>query len=124
MRKIMIKWTLVACILFLGIVVCAQTSSNPIGMWIYSCPDAPDEYATGKVEFKQQDGKLMLLITVNQADGSQITEVTKKDNVYTCRLSSEYFDITITLSPDGENLKGTILSDQMEVPITMKPAKK
>ena len=112
-----------ACMLLFCIVAQAQTSSNPVGMWTYNCPEAPYEYSTGKAEFKLQDGKLMLVMIMGGTQGAPI-EVTKKDNDYVCNFSIEYFDITIVLKPDGDNLRGTIASDSWELTMTMTPEKK
>ena len=112
-----------ACMLLFCIVAQAQTSSNPVGMWTYNCPEAPYEYSTGKAEFKLQDDKLMLVMFVGGTQGQPVA-VTKTDDGYLCRFSIDYFDITIILKPDGENLKGTISSDDWELAMTMKPEKK
>ena len=114
---------LVACMLLLGYVVQAQTSSNPIGKWDYSVPEAPYEYSKGKAEFKMQDGKMVMVITINDYVGNPM-EVTKKENSYVCKMSGDNFSMTITLNPDGNNLKGIISSDQRDVGITMTPEKK
>ena len=111
-----------ACMFLFCIVIQAQTSSNPVGKWTYSCPEAPYEYSTGKAEFKLQDGKLMLVMVVGGNQGAPI-EVTKRENDYVCRFSIENYGITIILKPDGDNLKGTIASDGWELAISMKPEK-
>ena len=122
MRNRMIKWMLAACMLLLCMVGQAQTSSNPVGIWDFDIPNAPAEYATGKVEFKNQDGKLMMFfVGMDQGTGF---EVTKKENQYTCKMSFDYFDMTFVLNPDGDNLKGVIFSDQWEMDIIMTPEKK
>jgi len=122
MKKKMIQGMLVACMLLIGFIVQAQTSGNPVGKWDYSCPEAPYEYSKGKAEFKMQDSKLMLVMTINSQTG-QPMEVVKKDTAYVCVVSNDYFSMTITLKPDGDNLKGVITSDQWEIGITMTPEK-
>jgi hypothetical protein len=119
----MIKGMIVAVLLFCGFVVQAQTSSNPVGKWDYTIPEAPYEYSKGKAEFKMQDNKLMMTLILDQNTGTPF-EVTKKDNSYICRMSFEGFIMTFTLNPDGDNLKGIISSDQWDVSITMTPEKK
>ena len=99
----------------------AQTSSNPVGIWDFDIPGAPAEYATGKIEFKNQDGKLMMFFVGMQGTGF---EVTKKETQYTCKMSFDYFEMTFVLNPDGNNLKGVIFSDQWEMDIRMTPEKK
>ena len=123
MKKRMVKGVLVACMLLIGFAGMAQTSSNPVGKWDYSVPEAPAEYATGKAEFAMKDGKLMLTMTMNGQAGQPV-EAVKKDNGYICTFETEYFSMTITLNPDGNNLKGYISSDQFDVAITMTPEKK
>ena len=123
MNKRMIKGMMVACMLLIGFMVQAQTSTNPIGKWDYSVPDAPYEYSKGKAEFKMQNNKMVMVMTINDYVGDPM-EVTKKDNAYVCQFVGDNFSMTITLKPDGNNLKGTIGSDQFEVSITMTPEKK
>ena len=122
MKKKMIKGMLAACMLLLGFIVQAQTSSNPIGKWDYSVPDAPPDYSRGKMEFKMQDDKLVATMIMGDYVGSPM-EVTKKENSYVCQFSVEGYSMRITLNPDGDNLKGFISSDQWDVTITMTPAK-
>ena len=122
MKMKMMKGMLAVSMFLLCMVGQAQTSSNPVGIWDFNIPNAPSEYATGKVEFKNQDGKLlMFFVGMDQATGF---EVTKKDNQYTCKMSFDYFDMTFVLNPDGNNLKGVIFSDQWEMDIIMTPEKK
>ena len=124
MKKKIMHGLLVACMLLIGFVGMAQTSSNPVGKWDYTVPEAPAEYATGKAEFMMQDGKLVFMMIVNGQQTGQPIEVQKNDNTYVCEMSNEYFSMKITLSPDGDNLKGVISSDQWQMGITMTPEKK
>ena len=121
MKKRIVKVILTACMLLFYMSVQAQTSSNPVGIWDFNIPNAPAEYATGKVEFKNQDDKLMMFFVGIQGRGF---EVTKKENQYTCKMSFDYFEITFVLNPDGNNLKGTVSSDQWDMEIKMTPEKK
>ena len=122
MKKRIIKGMLAAYMLLLCMVGQAQTSSNPVGIWDFNIPNAPAEYSTGKVEFKNQDGKLrMFFVGMSQGSGF---DVTKKDNQYTCKMSFDNFEMTFVLNPDGTNLKGIIYSDQWEMDIRMTPQKK
>jgi len=123
MNTRMIKGMLVACMLLIGCMVQAQTSANPIGKWDFSVPDAPYEYSKGKAEFKMQDNKMVVVMTINNNSGDPM-EITKKDNAYVCQVSVDGFSMTINLKPDGDNLKGTISSNQFEIGITMTPEKK
>jgi len=122
MEKSFFKQLLVAFMLLIGTVGFAQTSGNPIGIWDFNVPDAPSEYASGKIEFKNQDDKLMLFfVGTNQARGF---EVTKRENQYICRISANNLNMSIVLNPDGNNLKGTIGSGQWEMAIILTPEKK
>ena len=116
------KVSFLACFLLICAFGWAQTSSNPIGIWNFDLPDAPAEYATGKIEFKNEDGKLMLL-NVGAPQGSGF-EVTKKDGKYICNISIQGFDLTYILEPDGDNLKGIVSTDYGDLPIFLKPDKK
>jgi len=122
MENRLFKGLVVVCFLLIGSAVLAQTSKNPVGVWDFSVPDAPTEYATGKIEFKNQDGKLLLFfVGNNQTRGF---EVTRRENQLVCRVSQDGFVMTLTLNPDGDNLKGTVDVDQWKMAISMKPAKK
>ena len=125
MKNTIFKGILAACMLLFCIVGRAQTVSDPVGVWDYSIPEAPYEYSTGKAEFKKVDDKLTMTLK-SSADSRVIPlEVTVKEKKeYVCKFKSDNFSMTITLKPDGENLKGTIASDQWEVSITLKPEKK
>ena len=124
MKNIFSKGLFAACFLLICSLGWAQTSSNPVGVWNYELPDAPGEYATGKVEFKNQDGKLMMVMFFNGAPQGNGYEVTKKDNKYICNVAIENFDMTFTLEPDGDNLKGMLSTDYGDLAIFLKPEKK
>ena len=122
MKKNVIKGMMGACMLLLGFIVQTQTSSNPVGKWDYSIPEAPYEYSKGKAEFKMQENKLVVVMTINQSVGNTL-EVTKKENAYLFGFTIEGYSISFTLNPDGDNLKGIVSSDEWDVTITMTPAK-
>jgi len=124
MKKRIIQGMLVVCMLLIGFAGRAQTSSNPVGKWDFSIPEAPPEYSTGKAEFTMQDGKLVFSMLVNGQSAGQPIEVKKNDNTYVCEMANEYFSMKITLNPDGDNLKGMISSDQFAMGISMTPEKK
>jgi len=124
MKKRIIQGMLVACMLLIGFVAMAQTSSNPVGKWDTTFPEAPAEYSKGQAEFKMQDGKLMYIAYMDGQPIGQPVEAVKKDNGYVCKMESEFGTITITFTPDGNNLKGTLGSDQFSMNFTMTPAKK
>jgi hypothetical protein len=102
----------------------AQTPSDPVGVWVYSIPEAPYEYSTGKAEFKKVDGKLTMTLAAGENPAIPLEVTVKENNEYVCKFSSTEFSMTITLKPDGETLKGYVTSDMWEVSITMKPDKK
>jgi hypothetical protein len=124
MEKTFCKVIFTACTLLFCLVVRAQTPSDPVGAWTYSIPEAPYEYSTGKAEFKKVDGKLTMTMTSGDYPAIPLEVTVKENNVYVCKFSSTEFAMTITLKPDGDNLKGTVGSDQWEVSITLKPDKK
>ena len=124
MKKRIIQGMLVACMLLIGFAGMAQTSSNPVGKWDYTVPEAPAEYGTGKAEFSMKDGKLMYQMIVNGQTAGQPIEVKKVENSYVIEISNDYFYMKITLNPDGDNLKGLVSSDQWEMGISLKPEKK
>jgi len=123
MKQIIINVILAVCILMPAAVVKAQTPANPVGKWNYLIPDAPPEYGSGKVEFKRVDGKLTMtmLSSGNPEIPLEVTE--KENNEYVCTFSSDQFDMTLHLKPDGENLSGVLEVAGYEASITMKPDK-
>ena len=123
MKKRIMKGMLVACMLFIGFAGIAQTSSNPIGKWDYSIPEAPAEYGIGKAEFKMQDDKLVFLMTINGQTLGQPVEVKKTDNTYSIEISNDYLYLSIFLDPDGDNLKGVLTYEQWDLDILMTPEK-
>ena len=124
MKKRIIQGMLVVCMLLIGFIGMAQTSSNPVGKWDYNVPEAPYEYSTGKAEFKMQDGKLMFGMIVNGQTAGRSVEAKKEGDKYICEISNDSFYMKITLSPDGDNLKGLVSSDQWEMGIILTPEKK
>jgi len=124
MERTIFKLMMTACILLFCIAGRAQTASDPVGVWVYSIPEAPYEYSTGKAEFKKVDGKLTMTMTSGDYPAIPLEVTVKENKEYVCKFSSPEFAMTITLKPDGDNLKGFVASDQWEVAITMKPDKK
>ena len=123
MKKRIMKGMLVACMLLIGLIGMAQTSSNPVGMWETDFPDAPPEFAKGKAEFKMQDGKLMYIMYMNDQPAGQPVEAVKNDNGYVCKVESEFGTMNITFTHDGDNMKGTFGSGEFSMSFTMKPLK-
>ncbi|GHV52971.1 hypothetical protein FACS1894181_16500 [Bacteroidia bacterium] len=123
MKKNVMKGLLAACMLLVCMVGRSQTSADPVGTWTFSCPDAPYEYSTGKVEFKKQNGKLTLAMIVNEQAGKAV-EVKKTGKAYSCNYTVDGYDLVMTLNPDGDNLKGAVATGEWELGITLKPAKK
>ena len=124
MKYTVLKGILAACLLLFCIAGQGQTVSNPVGVWDYSIPEAPDEYGVGKAEFKREDGKLTMTLKVGNNPAVPLSVTVKENNVYVCDLKTNEFSMTITLKPDGANLKGTVSSDYWDVGITLTPVKK
>jgi len=122
MKKKMMKGIFVACMLLLGFIIQAQTSSNPVGKWNYTMPDAPPEFGQGQVEFKMQNDKLVLVILHNDYFGDPI-EVTKQDDAYVCEYAGGEFYMTMTFNPDGDNLKGMMSVGGYDLIMILTPAK-
>jgi hypothetical protein len=113
-----------AVIMLLSVAVKAQSDSDPSGIWSYSCPDAPYEYQTGKVEFVQDNGVLKLKLFVGASTTAPGYAVEKKGTSYICNYVIDNMDIVLTLARSGGNLSGTVSTDQWEMPITLKPLPK
>jgi len=124
MKKRIIKGMLVACMLLVGFISMAQTSSNPVGKWDTYFPDAPPEYANSVAEFVMQDGKLMYIAYWDGQPVGQPIELVKNDNGYSCKMETDFGTMTITFIRDGDNMKGTLGSDQFSMNFTMTPQKK
>ena len=101
-------------------VVQAQTPTNPVGKWNFDVPDAPGDN-TGKAEFKNQDGKLMVVLTIEN-NPSPAYEVKRDGNKLVFKYTRDY-DVTVTLAPDGDKLKGSLSSVVFEFEIIMTPDK-
>lgn len=124
MKNRISKGLFAACFMLICSFGWTQTSSNPVGVWIYDMPDVPVEYSTGKVEFKNQDDKLMMVMYYENTPQGNGVEVKKQDNKYIIKVALEAFDMTFTLQPDGDNLKGILATDYGDFAIFLKPEKK
>jgi hypothetical protein len=113
--------------MMLSVAAQAQTPvADPDGLWSYSCPDAPYEYQTGKLEFaKDKDsGKLTMKFVMGESSASKAYTVEKQGSSYVCNCAVDNYDIVITFKRQGDSLSGQVLADQWELPITMKPLPK
>jgi hypothetical protein len=71
-----------------------------------------------------QDDKLVMVMIMDGQPAGPPMAVTKRNDSYVCEMSNEYFSMTISVKPDGDNLKGLIYSDQWEMAIVFTPEKK
>ena len=120
MKTNVIRFMLAAAIMLLSVGAKAQSDFDPTGKWSYSCPDAPYEYQTGKVEFVKEAGKLKLKLFVGESLTAPGYEVEKKGSSFVCNYIVDNMDVVITLAKTGDNLSGAVSTDQWEMPITLK----
>ena len=122
MKTKILRFMLASLIMMLSVAAQAQTAAVPSGQWSYSCPDAPYEYQTGKLEFaKDKDsGKLTMKFVAGENSASKAFVVEKQGSAYVCNCAVDNYDIVITFTRQGDTLSGKVLADQWELPITMK----
>jgi hypothetical protein len=101
----------------------SQAAGDPDGIWIYSCPDAPSEYQTGKMLFKKENGNLKVVFPAD-APGAEAITVIKKNDTYSWTFRLDGYDIGITLKQNGDRLAGSVYADNWEMPISMSRQKK
>ena len=124
MKTKILKFMLAASIMLLSLAAKAQTGAEPSGLWSYSCPDAPYEYQTGKIEFSQANGKLMMKLYTGESSPANGYVVEKKGTSYVCNYVIDNYSVVITLARLNDTLSGIVLVDEWELPITLKPLPK
>ncbi|MDR0750890.1 MAG: hypothetical protein LBF62_15145 [Tannerellaceae bacterium] len=92
------------------------------GNWSYSLPDAPYGYQDGSIEFKETDGKLTAVARIGTSSYT-IKEIKKEGDTYHCNLSVDGSDVKVSIKPDKEELRGTVIADGWEMPVTFKKIK-
>jgi hypothetical protein len=112
--------------MMLSVAAQAQTDADPSGQWSYSCPEAPYEYQSGKLEFaKDKDsGKLTMKFIFGESVASKAFTVEKQGTSYICNCMVDNFDIVVAFTRQGDTMTGKVMADQWELPITMKPLTK
>lgn len=97
-----------------------NSNSNKLkGNWSYSLPDAPYGYQDGSIEFKETDGKLTAVVKIGNSTHT-INEIKKDGDTYRCSLYVDGSDVKVAIKPDKEELKGTVVADGWEMPVTFK----
>lgn len=113
--------------LFFCITISAQKKTvdvnQIVGNWTYSAPNAPYGYQDGKIELKQEKGKLVAVVNI-QGNVMTIRDIKANGNKYKTSFYLDGADIDLTLLQQGDKLKGEAYAEGMNIDVTLKRVKK
>jgi len=89
---------------------------NLAGSWKYTVSNVPPEYETGQMTFEQKDDKWSG--SLGSTEKMEMKELVVEQDKVTFKLDFQGGLLNVTLTPDVESLKGTIVSQDGEFPIT------
>lgn len=92
------------------------------GAWNYSLPDAPYEYQSGTIEFKEAGGKQTAVVNI-QGNIITINDLKKDGDKYTCNLTVDGSDVKVVFNPGAEKITGMVTAEGWDMPITLTPKK-
>ncbi|WP_303918157.1 hypothetical protein [Draconibacterium sediminis] len=108
------------------ITVNANNSSNNkevIGEWKYEVPSAPYGYNAGNLVFEEKEGNLTGHVKLEDGYKIDLKDVTYSEGVLKFGLYVDYNYVTLKVTVEGENMKGSVNSPDGEMPITAKKVK-
>lgn len=88
---------------------------NLAGSWKYTVSNVPPEYETGQMTFEQKDDKWSG--SLGSTEKMEMKELMVEQDKVTFKLDFQGGLLNVTLTQDGESLKGTIVSQDGEFPI-------
>lgn len=90
------------------------------GVWNYTASDAPYGYESGLIEFKQVDGQLKAVLTIN---GSVVAtdKVVKQGDVHIYNTNLEYVDVKVVFKQADGKLTATAEADGQTFHVTFTP---
>ncbi|MCF2493145.1 hypothetical protein [Dyadobacter chenhuakuii] len=91
-------------------------ANDLVGSWKYTVTNVPPEYETGVMTFEEKDGKLSG--TLGSTEKMEMKELVVDQGKITFKLDFQGGLLNVTLMQEGESLKGTIVSQDGEFPIT------
>ncbi|MGV8138765.1 MAG: hypothetical protein AB2L20_26475 [Mangrovibacterium sp.] len=104
------KKLIVFVTLFIGVVagVCGQSSAslkeNFKGVWEYKAPEAPYEYSTGRLIFKEADGKPV--VTVKFQSGTEI-------NAQNIKIENDSISFVVTIEYEMVKVTGKLVGNKI-----------
>ncbi|MCF0050584.1 hypothetical protein MUK70_06090 [Dyadobacter chenwenxiniae] len=86
------------------------------GTWKYTVSNVPPEYETGTMVFEQKDDKWSG--SLGSTERMEMKELAVDQGKITFKLDFQGGVLNVTLNQEGDSLKGTIVSQDGEFPIT------
>jgi hypothetical protein len=105
--------------LALGVVFVAATSAADklIGTWKYIVTNVPPEYESGTMTFEEKGGKTTGYLGVGDQK-SEMKDLTINQDKVKFNMDFQGGVITIDMVQKGDTLKGTVVTNDGEFPIT------
>jgi len=98
---------------------CEKLSGN----WNYSLPDAPYNYQSGTLEFKDSDGKQSAVVKIGSRT-ININEIKKNGDNFTCNLYVDGADVDVSLKKIScQKMSGMVKAEGWDMPLTLTPVK-
>jgi hypothetical protein len=86
------------------------------GNWKYTVTNVPPEYETGQMTFEQKDDKWSGFL--GSTEKMEMKELVVDQEKITFKLDFQGGLLNVTMTQDGDTLKGMIVSQDGEFPIT------
>lgn len=129
MKTSMVKILATLVCVLLSVTLSAQNQKKSVdvnkivGHWIYAAPDAPYGYQDGKIEFKQEKGKLVAKVNI-QGNVLTVSNIKVTDNKYTASFYLDGADVNLTMVQNNCKLKGEAHAEGMNIAVTFERLKK
>ncbi|SKB81299.1 hypothetical protein [Dyadobacter psychrophilus] len=91
-------------------------ANDLVGNWKYTVSNVPPEYETGVMTFEEKEGKLSG--SLGSTEKMEMKELVVDQGKITFKLDFQGGLLNVTLVQEGDSLKGTIVSQDGEFPIT------
>lgn len=91
-------------------------ANDLVGNWKYTVTNVPPEYETGVMTFEEKDSKLSGYL--GSTEKMEMKELMVDQGKITFKLDFQGGILSVTLNREGDSLKGTIVSQDGEFPIT------
>ncbi|MDX8340178.1 hypothetical protein SLH46_13345 [Draconibacterium sp. IB214405] len=101
----------------------SSKNKEVIGEWKYEVPSAPYGYNAGTIVIEEKEGKLTGHTKLDDGYKIDLKDVTYEEGVLKFGLYVDYNYVTLKVTIEGENMKGTVNSPDGAMPITAKKVK-